>query len=41
MFLFKRPIAAVTAGLLTAFIGVFLDTAFASAWAAQHAAAVL
>lgn len=41
MFGFKRPFAAVTAGLFTAFIGVFLDVAFASAWTAQHAAAVL
>lgn len=41
MFLFRRPIAAVTAGLFTAIIGVLLDVAFASAWTAQHAAAVL
>ncbi|HEY7740182.1 MAG TPA: hypothetical protein VIB01_06175 [Steroidobacteraceae bacterium] len=41
MFVFKRPFAAVSAGLLTACIGVCLDVAFASAWTAQHAAAVL
>lgn len=37
MIVFKRPFAAVTAGLFTAFIGACLDAAFATAWAAQHA----
>lgn len=41
MFAFKRPFAAVTAGLVTAFIGLCLDVAFASAWMPQHAAAVI
>jgi hypothetical protein len=41
MFAFNRPFAAVVAGLITAFVGLILDTAFASAWAAQHAVGVL
>lgn len=38
MFLFKRPIAAVAAGIITTFIGFALNAIFAAAWAAQHAA---
>ena len=38
MFLFKRPFAAVAAGLATALIGLALNAVFAAAWAAQHAA---
>jgi hypothetical protein len=38
MFVFRRPLTAVIAGLVTALIAVSIDTAFASAWAVQHAA---
>lgn len=36
MFLFKRPLAAVLAGLVTAALGVLLDSMFSMAWATQH-----
>jgi hypothetical protein len=41
MFAFNRPFAAVMAGLVTVFIGLCLDVAFASAWTLQHAAAFI
>jgi hypothetical protein len=41
MFLFKRPITGVMAGLATALIGLLLDKGFTAAWAIQHAAAVM
>jgi hypothetical protein len=38
VFVFKRPLAAVVAGIITAFLGVALDAVFEAAWAAPHAA---
>jgi hypothetical protein len=41
MFLFKRLLAGVMAGLATALIGILLDLGFTGATAINHAAAVM
>jgi hypothetical protein len=41
MFLFKRPLTGVMAGLATALIGLLLDMGFAGAAAINHVAAVM